>query len=592
MTGTRKLAAILAADVVGFSRLTGADEDRTLARLRALRSDLIDPTIAVHNGRVFKRTGDGTLVEFRSVVDALRCATELQTGLIERNAGVPPERRIEFRVGIHVGDVVEESEGDLMGDGVNIASRLEGIANPGAICLSEDAYRQVRARLEMTVRDLGPTRLKNIAEPIRVYSLEVGQGAQAKPTPVSPVSERSVPPRLSIVVLPFVNIGGDPEQEYFIDGVTESLTTDLSHIPGTFVIACNTALTYKGKPFDVKTVGRELNVRYVLEGSVQRGGNRMRVNAQLIDAESGNHLWADRFDKPVADFFDMQDEIVARIANRLSVELASAEARRSERAPNPDSIDLLFQGVAWLFKGPTSENLSRARGFFEHAVALDPGNANALVEMALVDFLAATFLFPDDRAARLAAAEAASTKAISLVPEHALAHLCFGCVLGVTNRAEQGIAECEHALAINRNLAAAHALIGIFKAHVGRAEETEAYVQEALRLSPRDTEAFYWLMFVGIAKNLLGRHDEAISWLQRSIEANRNNPMSHFMLAAALALLNRLEEARAAAHVGFALNPQYTIARVRAALQSDNPVFLTEREVIIEGLRRAGVPEG
>jgi TolB-like protein/class 3 adenylate cyclase len=592
MMETRKLAAILAADVVGFSRLTGTDEDRTLARLRALRSDLIEPTIAVHNGRVFKRTGDGTLVEFRSVVDALRCAIELQTGLIERNAGLPPQRRIEFRVGIHVGDVVEEREGDLMGDGVNIASRLEGIANAGAICLSEDAYRQVRVRLEMPVSDLGPTRLKNIAEPIRVYSLQIGQGALAKPTPASPVLEKSIPPRLSIVVLPLVNIGGGPEQEYFVDGVTESLTTDLSHIPGAFVIARNTAFTYKGKPFDVKTVGRELNVRYALEGSVQRGGNRMRVNAQLIDAESGNHLWAERFDKPVADLFEMQDEIVARIANRLNVELASAEARRSERAPNPDSIDLLFQGLAWLFKGPTPENLSRARGFFERAVALDPGNAHALVEIALVDFLAATFLFPDDRTERLKAAEAASIKALSLAPEHALAHMCFGCVLGVTNRAEQGIAEIEQALAINRNLAAAHALIGIFKVYVGRAEETEAHVQEALRLSPHDTEAFYWLMFVGISKNLLGRHDQAIVWIQRSIEANRNNPMSHFILASGLALLDRLQEARTAAHAGFALNPQFTISRWRAALQSDNPVFLAEREVMAEGLCRAGVPEG
>jgi TolB-like protein len=394
------------------------------------------------------------------------------------------------------------------------------------------------------------------------------------------------------VVLPFVNIGRDPEQDYFVDGVTESLTTDLSHIPGAFVIACNTAFTYKGKSFDVQMVGRELNVRYVLEGSVQRSGNRMRVNAQLIDTESGSHLWAERFDKPVVDFFDMQDEIVARIANRLSVELASAEARRSERAPNPDSIDLLFQGVAWLIKGPTSENLSRARGFFERAVALDRGNVHALVEIALVDFLVATFLFPDDRTARLKAAEAASTKALSLAPEHGLAHLCLGCVLGVTNRPEQGIAECEQASTINRNLAAAHALIGIFKVYVGRAEETEAHVQEALRLSPRDAEAFYWLMFVGIAKNLLDRHDEATVWLQRPIEANRNNPMSHFILAAALALLDRLDEAPAAAHVGFALNPQFTISRVRAALQSDNPVFLSEREAMNEGLRKAGVPEG
>ena len=320
MAETRKLVAILAADVVGYSRLAGSDEDRTLARLRALRSDLIDPTIAVHHGRVVKRTGDGSIVEFRSVVDAVRCAIEVQNGMVERNAGLPPERRIEFRIGIHLGDVVEESDGDLMGDGVNIAARLEGIAKPGAICLSEDAYRQVKSRLDLAVSDLGATELKNIAEPVRVYSLQVGIPAQAKTASAEPHKPPPRPP-LSIVVLPFANIGGDPEQEYFVDGVTESLTTDLSRIGGSFVIGRNTAFTYKGKAVDLKQIGRELGVRYVLEGSVQRGGNRMRVNVQLIDAETGNHLWAERFDKPLADLFDMQDEIVARLAQQLNTQL-------------------------------------------------------------------------------------------------------------------------------------------------------------------------------------------------------------------------------------------------------------------------------
>jgi TolB-like protein/class 3 adenylate cyclase/Tfp pilus assembly protein PilF len=586
---TRKLAAILVADVVGYSRLAGADEDRILARLRALRSDLIEPTIAVHHGRVVKRTGDGAIVEFRSVVDAVRCAIEMQHGMVERNAGLPPERRIEFRIGVHLGDVVEESDGDLMGEGVNIAARLQGVAKPGAICLSEQAYWQVKGRLDLKVADLGNTQLKNIAEPVHVYSLEVGQPAE--PKSASSAQEKLGPPRLSLVVLPFANIGGDPEQEYFADGVTESLTTDLSRMRGAFVIARNTAFTYKGSSIDVKKLGHELNVRYALEGSVQRRADRMRVNVQLVDAESGNHIWAERFDKPVADFFGMQDEIVARIANRLSVELTSAEARRSESAPSPDLIDLLFQGAAWLYKGPTSENLSRARAFFERAVALDPANADALVEMAFGEFLTAIYLFPDDRTARLAAAEAASIKALSLAPEYASAHLCLGCILGVTNRPEEGIAQCERALAINRNLASAHAVIGICKMYVGRAEETEACVQEALRLSPRDPQVFYWLMFVGIAKAHLGRYEEAIAWLRKSIEVNRNNPMSHFTLAAALALLGREEEARASAQRGLALNPQFTIARVRATLQSDNPAYLSEHAIVTEGLRKAGVPE-
>ena len=342
---TRKLAAILVADVVGYSWLAGADEEGTLARLRALRSDLIDPTISVHHGRTVKRTGDGSVIEFRSVVDAVRCALEVQHAMVERNAGVAVDKRIEFRVGIHLGDVVEESDGDLMGDGVNIAARLEGIAEPGAICLSEDAYRQVKGRLDLAVTDLGPTQLKNIAEPIRVYSLEVGKpGASEAYT--GPAPEKTAPPRLSMVVLPFANTGGGAEQEPFVDGVTESLTTDLSRIRGAVVIARNTAFTYKGKPLDAKRIGHELNVRYVFEGSVQRGGNRMRVNVQLVDAETGSHLWAERFDKPLADLFDMQDEIVARLAGALNGQLTAAEARRAEKRRPPTRWTSIFK--EWL----------------------------------------------------------------------------------------------------------------------------------------------------------------------------------------------------------------------------------------------------
>ena len=425
MTETRKLAAILAADVVEFSRLAGVDKDRTLARLRALRSDLIDPTMAVHHGRVVKRTGDGILVEFRSVVDAVRCAIEVQNGMVERNAGVPPERRIEFRVGVHLGDVVEESDGDLMGDGVNIAARLEGIAKPGAICLSEDAYRQVRDKIAAEFSDLGDKELKNIARPMRVYAVQFSETVKA-PTPQGvapsslaspPLSPVSAPPRLSIVVLPFANIGGDPEQEYFVDGVTESLTTDLSRISGSFVIARNTAFTYKGKPFDVKKIGRELNVRFVLEGSVQRGGSRMRVNVQLIDGETGNHLWAERFEKPVADLFDMQDEIVSRLANTLNAQLIAAEAHRAERSPHPNSMDLYFQGMAWVNRGSSPEYMAHARGFFERALTLDPQNVEALVGVTSVDALSAAYFMTDDRARRLAAAETALTGVLSLAPK-------------------------------------------------------------------------------------------------------------------------------------------------------------------------------
>ena len=344
MSETRKLAAILVADIVGYSRLAGADEERTLARLRGLRSDLIDPAIAAHRGRIVKRTGDGSIIEFRSVVDAVRCAIEVQNGMVERNAGLPEDRRIEFRVGIHLGDVVEESDGDLMGDGVNIAARLEGICEPGGICLSEDAYRQVRDRIKEELVELGERRLKNIARPVRVYEIRSRFGTARAGSQSDRKRQNRGRRAFRSWFFPSPISAGDPEQDYFVDGVTESLTTDLSQMSGMLVIGRNTAFSYKSKPVDLKQIGRELNVRYVLEGSVQRSANRMRVNVQLIDAESGNHLWAERFDKPVADLFDMQDEIVARLANALNAQLIIAEARRAERAPNPDSMDLYFRG--------------------------------------------------------------------------------------------------------------------------------------------------------------------------------------------------------------------------------------------------------
>ena len=589
MAESRKLAAILCSDVVGYSRLAGADEDRILARLRALRSDLIDPTISVHHGRIVKRTGDGSVIEFRSVVDAVRCALEVQHAMVERNAGVALDKRIEFRIGIHLGDVVEESDGDLMGDGVNIAARLEGIAEPGAICLSEDAYRQVKGRLDLAVTDLGPTQLKNIAEPIRVYSLEVGKPAQAKPAPTLAPG----PPRLSMVVLPFANIGGGPEQEHFVDGVTESLTTDLSRIRGSFVIARNTAFTYKGKPLDVKAIGRELNVRYVLEGSIQRGGNRMRVNVQFIDAETGNHLWAERFDKPLADLFDMQDEIVARLAGALNTELVAAEARRAEQAPSPDSMDLYFQGLACFNKGMTPDNIAQAQSFFDRSLAADPGNVDALVGSARMDGAAGGQSFVAAPVAAFAAAEAKATKALSSVPDHALGHMCLGLVYISTKRGAQGIAQCEHALALDRNLATAHSIVGMGKVFIGRAEETEAHISEALRLSPRDTMAYSWMNVAGIAKNHLGLWEQAVAWFRRAIEANRNFAHPHFVLGGALAHLGRLDEARSAVNAGLALNPAFSMSRARAnwTAMSDDPTYLAQNDRFYEGMRKAGVPE-
>jgi TolB-like protein/Flp pilus assembly protein TadD len=582
----RRLAAIIAADVAGYSRLMGLDEVGTARTLREHRK-VTDALVAKHGGRLVKTTGDGALLEFPSVVDAVECAIAVQAVMAERNQSVPEDRRMLFRIGINLGDILIEGE-DILGDGVNIAARLEGIAEPGGICISSSAYEHVRGKVAVDFTDLGELYLKNIACPIRAYAV----GLHAN-------TERAVPPsssapHLSLVVLPFANIGGDPEQEYFVDGVTESLTTDLSRINGAFVIARDTAFTFKGKAVDVKKLGRELNVRYVLEGSVQRSGNRLPVNVQLIDAETGNHLWAERFDKPVADLFDMQDEIVSRLANTLDAELIAAEARRAERSPHPDAMDLVFQGRAWFNKGLTPDCMTQAHRFYEKAISLDPENIQAMVGLALVDAVVGAAVMTDDWSARFTLAEAALTKALSLAPNHAQAHASLGLVQMFTKRAAQSITECEQALALDRNYARAHALIGLAKVFLGRAADTEAHVSEALRLSPRDTLAHRWMLYVGLAKAQLGADAEAVIWMRRSLDANRNYSATHFDFAGVLARLGRLDEARASVNAGLALDPSFTIRRYRDVTyaNSDNPTYRAGRDRLIEGMRMAGVPEG
>jgi TolB-like protein/class 3 adenylate cyclase len=597
---TRKLAAILAADVAAYSRLAGVDEEGIVARLRAVRHELIDPVVAANKGRIVKTTGDGRLIEFGSVVDAVRCAIEVQRKIAVRNADIAPEKRIEFRVGIHLGDVIVESDGDLMGDGVNVAARLEGICEPNGICLSNAAYEQVRDKITADFVDLGEHSLKNIARPVRAYAIpafsQSGRTMASRGGAREPVKEG--PPRLSIVVLPFANIGGDPEQGYFADGVTESLTTDLSRMAGSFVIGRNTAFTYKSKAVDLKQIGRDLNVRYVLEGSVQRAGNRLRVNVQLIEAESGTHLWAERFDKPVADLFDMQDEIVSRLARQLDAELIAAEARRAEHSPNPDSMDLYFEGMACFNKGPNPEHLRQARAFFERTLALDPNNVDATVGHALEEIVVINSgaLPLDERAVRLGAVEAAINGVLSRTPNHALAHRALGSIYAHTRRADQGIVEVEHALTLDRNLAPAHGIVGLAKIHLGCAAETEGHVRDALRISPRDTLAFHWMTIAGNANLFLGRHEEAVDWLRRSIDANRNYPTAPLLLAAALAHLGRLDEARAAARDALAMLPDLTLKRLRdqalQALGGDSVAF-AQAERAFEGMRKVGVlPEG
>jgi TolB-like protein len=478
----------------------------------ALLAGGVEPAIAEHGGRIVKNTGDGFLAEFPSAVEAVRAAVQFQTSVHELTTGESEDRRIAFRVGVNIGDVIVEPH-DIFGDGVNIAARLESIAEPGGICVSSAAYDQVRGKAGVEFADLGEQNLKNIAVPVRAFAVvRDGPGAaaqeRARPGPLSP-------PHLSIVVLPFANLSDDLGQDYFVDGVTESLTTDLSRISGSFVIGRHTAFTYKGKAADLRQIGRELNVRYVLEGSVQRSGNRLRVNVQLVDAVTGNHLWAERFDKPVADLFDLQDEIVSRLANTLGDQVIVAEARRAERSMHPDAMDLTFQGQVCLYKGATSAHMTQARVFFERALAIDHRSVGALVGIATVDLRMAASLLTDDQPAHFSAAETNVLKALSLAPDHAVAHSILGLIYIFTNRAAQGIAECEHALLLDRNLAAAHSAIGLAKYLTGQSAETEGHILEALSLSPRDMRACQWMQFAGMAKLHLGADAEAAEWLRR-----------------------------------------------------------------------------
>ncbi|WP_087005297.1 adenylate/guanylate cyclase domain-containing protein [Rhizobium sullae] len=588
MSENRKLAAILAADVVGYSRLAGADEERTLARLRALRSDLIDPTIAVHNGRVIKRTGDGALVEFRSVVDAVRCAMEVQNGMVERNAGVPQERRIEFRIGIHLGDVVEESDGDLMGDGVNIASRLEGVAAPGAICLSEDAYRQVKARLDLSVSDLGNTQLKNIAEPIRVYSLRVGT-AEAKATANSESATSRLatvpPPKLSIAVLPFANMSGDVEQEYFADGISEDIITALSKLPQLFVIARNSSFTFKGKNVHVQEVGRNLGVRYVLEGSVRRSGNRVRITAQLIDAASGGHLWAERFDRDLTDIFAVQDDVTQQIVDAMAINLTEGDRQRMapEHTGNVEAYDYFLRGRE-LWHRLTKETNIAARGLLQRAIELDPNFASAHAFLALthgLDYLNGWSPSPPNSREQ---GEELARRAVALDDRDPRAHWALSIVELYSRRHDMAISEAQRAIILNPNFAEGHVSLGEALYYSGRADEALKYFDGAKVLNPYFPDVL--LHFQALALFQLGRYEQAVGLLKERLTRNPVTDVSRALLASSYGHLGRFDEARAAWQEVLRVNPDYSLEYRRKVLPYKNPA---DFELVVDGLRKAGL---
>jgi adenylate cyclase len=635
MSETRKIAAILVSDIVGYSRLAGADEDRILARLRALRSDLIDPTIALHHGRIVKRTGDGSIIEFRSVVDAVRCAIEAQNGMVERNAGLPPERRIEFRIGIHLGDVVEESDGDLMGDGVNVAARLEGICEPGGICLSEDAYRQVKSRLELQVADLGPQSLKNIGEPVRAYLLRQGTPATQKP-PQAAARTRGVlrrwpalamalalaliaagsyawrtgyaphllgasvedklktAPRLSIVVLPFENLSGDKERDYFADGITDDLTTDLSHLDGSFVIARGTAYSYKGKPIDVKQIGRELGVRYLLEGSVRRVGETITINAQLVSTETGAYIWADRFDGERSKLGELQVEFVSRLANSLGVELVRAEALRAmrERPNNPDAADLVMRGWTVLNSNPDKAALGDAATLFERALALDAQNVPAMIGLAQALASRADMYWSDDRPGDIARAEETIDRALALQPHNSFAHATKGYVYEAKKQWGPAIAEAEAAIAEDPNSAGAYADASFRKIYMGRSEDGFAGIEKALRLSPRDPSVPWWQYYICHLHTHLAQWEHAIEWCSKSAAGIPQAWYPYLDLAADNAWAGHMKEARDAAAQLQKAYPGFTVQTLLGMHWTDDPTFDVQYQRLAEGLRKAGVPEG
>jgi adenylate cyclase len=595
MATTRRLAAILAADVAGYSRLMGADEEGTHERLKTHLAELIYPKITEHRGRTVKNTGDGLLAEFASVVDAVRCAVEVQRSMVERNAGIPADQRIDFRVGINLGDVIAE-ENDIFGEGVNIAARLEGLAAPGSVCISSTVRDHIDDRLPYAFEDMGEQSVKNIARPVRVYALRpdaIGELPGSGVPPTIPTSRPAVAPRLSIVVLPFTNLSDDREQQYFADGITDDLTTDLSRLADMFVISRNTAFTYRNKPISTKQIGRELGVRYVLEGSVCRSGNRVRVNAQLIDAATDAHLWAELFDCDLADLFSVQNEITGRIAIALDLELPAVEAMRP--GEDPDTLDYLLRGRAAQLKPITPANYARTVGLYERALALDPRSVEAKSRLAIT--LTARVL--DQMSASVAAditrAEELVRQAVEEAPRSLLAHLAKGQILRVQKRYAEAIPEYEIAIALNRNWLHALGPLAECKLFTGSVGEMIPLVERAIRLSPRDPHMAIWYFRVGLAHLLQSRIDDAIVWLQKARAANEELPYLHSHLASAYALKGEMDcsatelaEARR-----LSLDGRYaSIARLQATQYYGVPKMRALYEATyFAGLRKAGMPE-
>jgi TolB-like protein/class 3 adenylate cyclase/tetratricopeptide (TPR) repeat protein len=579
----RRLAAIMAGDVAGYSRLMSVDEEGTLRQLKAHRRELVDPKIAEHRGRIVKTTGDGMLVEFVSVVDAVRCAVDIQRAMVERNADVPADKRIEFRTGINVGDIISD-DNDIFGDGVNVAARLEAIAEPGGIMVSRVVYEQVRDKLNFGFEDMGEQAVKNIARPIGVHRISLSENA----APVVNSARAGKPDasdRPSIAVLPFTNIGGDPEQDYFADGISEDIITALSKLRWFFVIARNSSFVYKGKAVDVKRAARELGVRYVLEGSVRKSGNRLRITAQLIDATTGNHIWADRYDGELADVFDLQDEITKKVVAAIEPRLLEAEALRSQtRSPETLGAWELVMQANSVFWRMTKADIDAAIAMLKTATERYPDYAPAQSMLANALLFRAipvgVFLSQDMRDALPLAARAAE-----LDDSDPWAHLVLGWAAVLTRRTDAAVEEYQRALEINPNFAAAHGHLGLALAFDGRCDEAIAHLEQAVRMSPHDSQLFLFNVSLAIAHYLAGRYTEAIGFGRKSVQQRAGFSGGHRIYLASLAQAGRLDEARAALDELRKVQPDISIGWVEANI----PYQPKAMAKLVEGLRKAGL---
>jgi adenylate cyclase len=580
----RRLTAILAGDVAGYSRLMGEDEEGTLARLKAHRRELLDPTIDRHAGRIVKTTGDGILVEFASIVDAVRCAVAIQQGMAARNADVPERNRIEYRIGVHVGDIVIE-EGDILGDGVNIAARLEGVAEPGGICVSEDVSRQVQGKLDVQFEDKGKQQLKNIANPVRVYAVQLGERSGARG---SARLHPELPDKPSIAVLPFDNMSAEPGQDYLADGIVEAITAALSRIRSFFVIARNSAFTYKGQTKNVREIGKELGVAYLIEGSVQKGGNRLRITVQLVETENGAHVWSQRYDGTVDDIFDLQDRITEQLAGAIqpSIRIAEIERSRRKRPQDLGAYDYTMRAMphVWALE---KEQSAEALTLLEKALAIDPSFPLALSLAGWCHAQRSVYSFAEDAEGSQAKARALAERAAELSADDPIILAVLGAIHTFVRNIGTARILLERALALDPNAAWAWSRLGWVENYSDKPKEAIAHFERALRLSPLDPMNFNNYVGFASAYEILGEYDKAAAMYRRALEERPNARWIYRHLASALSGAGRIEEGKAALAEMLRSYPDYTIAKFRQAMVFSDVAFAC----MADNLRRLGLPE-